>query len=73
MNKEWSNDWPKEEGWYWAYGNWSSSQAHHPSELHPVQVQKISNGFMYVASGNFVYKSDFKAVFMPMDLPALPE
>jgi hypothetical protein len=69
MKEQWTDIWPTKEGTYWFYGFRFGDRSHEPlvkggkpfidkPELHLVQVWKISNGFSYVATGNFMYKAE---------------
>jgi hypothetical protein len=74
MSREWTDVWPKETGWYWVYGGYDSIRCPMKEpKLNTMQVIRISNGLSYIVGNGFVYPSDYKAVFMPMDLPDLPE
>ena len=70
---EWTKDWPSEEGHFWfygyPYGKISCGQICKP-ELMLVKVRKGLNCFIYIANGQFMYKSEveeahFKKAAMP--------
>jgi len=73
MSREWTDEWPKEEGWYWAYGGYDSEKRPMTEpKLNPMQAIKISNGISHVVGSGFVYPHEYKAVFMPMVVPEIP-
>ena len=76
----WTKKFPKEKGMYWfygyRYGKINCGDEYEP-ELMFVEVRKILNGFIYVASGQYIYKSEveephFQKVILP-ELPKLEE
>ena len=74
---KWTKQWPKKPGYFWfygyRYGKVSCSTANDP-ELMFVKVRKISDGFMYMANGQFMYKSEVEdAHFQETILPKLPQ
>jgi len=76
---KWSREFPKEEGCYWFYG-YRYGKYDRPNgetvkpELMFMEVHRCANGFMYVASGQFMYESEVEeAHFMKVDLPKLPD
>ncbi len=58
---KWSKEWPIKEGIYWfygyRYGKTSCGRDCEP-EFCLVRVDKISNGLMFTAEGQFMYKSE---------------
>jgi hypothetical protein len=74
MAEEWTEEWPKEPGWYWAYGGYDSERRPMTEpKLNPMQAIKASNGISYVVGSGFVYPHDYKAVFTTMVVPSLPD
>lgn len=67
MPEDWSFDPPKEEGRYWFYGDprFGSMGGHFAGtvpprlELHLVNVNRISNGFVFVCNGHFMPSRPF--------------
>ena len=74
---EWTQNWPNKVGFYWFYGyryGKGSGNFKCKKELHLVEVSKCSNGLMYIASGQFLFKSEPEdAVFQKTILPELPK
>lgn len=75
--QKWSTKFPTEEGLYWfygyRYGKISCGFKCEP-ELMCLKVAKCSNGFLYVADGNFMYKSEVEEPhFIKAELPELPK
>ena len=81
MNKKntnkWSKKFPRKEGMYWFYGyryGKISCGTENKPEFMLVKVHKISNGIMYVANGQFMFKSETEEPhFMKIEFPELPE
>ena len=73
---KWSKKFPKKEGNYWFYGyRYGRVSCGHPCEPEHmlVRVRKCSNGFLYIADGQFMDKSETEeAHFMPAELPSPP-
>ena len=70
---EWITEWPKEEGVYWFYG-YCFRDRNRPPELHYVEINKISNGWMIVTNGHFMYKSEGGfGLWKKANLPELPK
>jgi hypothetical protein len=76
VKEEWTREFPKEEGYYWFYGKRygvSSLSKDKPPELMLVKVNKIRNGFSYVADGQFMYRTEpTEYYFQKAKLPKLP-
>lgn len=63
----WDTEWPKEPGHYWIYVKWGSGDY----RLRVLHVRKITNGFMYVTDGSFIYESECRGtVFFKPIAPA---
>lgn len=77
MKVKWTTEFPKEPGLYWFYGyRWGRISVGRPAkpELVLVRVQEISNGFMYVANGAFMFpKETEEPHFCKAELPEFPE
>ena len=70
--RKWTKTFPKKEGWYWFYGYRFKRETE--KEYCIVQVRKISNGFMYICNGNFMFKKETgEGKFIPAILPELPK
>jgi glucan phosphorylase len=72
--KGWSLEVPEQEGWYWFWGDaFRTKNSLFPSktELYMVHVHKISNGFAYVANGNFMENKD--GLWQDAVVPDVPE
>lgn len=72
---EWSTRFPQSKGLYWFYGYryGKNSFFKHEPELILVEVRKVSNGFMYVSNGQFIYKKEVEEPhFQKVILPELP-
>jgi hypothetical protein len=52
----WTTEIPKREGRFWFYGDAFASDItrHCKNEIRIVRVREISNGFAYIADGNFM-------------------
>lgn len=76
MKTEWSKEFPKEEGTYWCYG-WHSTYGFNNNKptLMCVHVHLDGNNKpMYIADGNFLYKSEgAKGLWTKAILPTLPK
>ncbi len=77
INPQWTTEWPKETGLFWfygyRYGKISCGNKCKP-ELMLVKAQKIQNGFMYLADGNFMFKRETEeAHFLKAELPKIPK
>jgi hypothetical protein len=76
MKTKWSNKFPTKIGRYWfygyRYGKVNCGYVCEP-ELMYVMVRKVSNGFMYVANGQFMFEKEVEeAHFLPIQRPELP-
>ena len=70
----WTNKFPTEEGSYWFYG-WLSKYDKKNSDrkLRSADVHKISNGFMYVSEGSFMYEAEgAESYWLYIPKPSLP-
>jgi len=71
---EWTTEWPTEPGMYWFYGYRYGKDNDEKPEMQLLEVSKIANGFMYIAEGNFMYKSEVEeAHFQKAILPKAPK
>jgi hypothetical protein len=72
MKQEWTTEIPKCEGWFWFYGDAFTFDInnHCTNELYMVRVRKISNGFAYIANGNFMENE--KGWWLETSVPELP-
>lgn len=77
--RQWVREFPKKEGWYWFYGfqfgRIECGDAVEP-QLLTVKVRKCSDGFIYVADGQFMFPSEveephFKKMELPTNLPQI--
>ena len=73
----WSKEFPQEAGLYWfhgyRYGKITCGQKSEPETM-LVTVRKITNGFMYVADGQFMSEGEVEEPnFLPVVLPVLPD
>lgn len=75
----WTTVWPTEPGRYWAYGQLFGKPVHPDTKprLEMCDVKQIgpqdNPSFVYVACGNFMYKSEAAEVwFMKANEPQLP-
>ena len=66
--KKWNKDIPTKPGYYWFYGElWDKK------DIYYIRCRKITNGFMYVTKGAFVYpKRECVGVWQPVIFPELP-
>jgi hypothetical protein len=72
--KIWTSKWPERAGTYWFYGTqFEKVIPNSKPELCFVEVFKISNGFVYVSNGSFLYKSQSSGVWQEAELPELPK
>ena len=62
---EWTDQWPQDEGYFWAFGwPFSNRNLDRPPDLYSLKVQRIGTAggqpgsLAYTASGAFVYKSE---------------
>ena len=73
---KWSKKWPKKAGNYWFYGyRYGKESCGTPNdpELVFMKVRKISNGFMLIGNGQFMYESEVEEPhFQKAILPELP-
>jgi hypothetical protein len=73
MKDKWSDKYPTEVGWYWCFGNYlgNKTQNEWAEKLHmiPVQVRKISNGFVYIGHGTMLYASEWKGYWIKAEVP----
>jgi hypothetical protein len=77
MKVKWTTEFPVKEGNYWfygyRYGKVSCGQECEP-EWMVVRVRKCANGLLYIADGQFMYKSEVEdAHFAPLELPEFPK
>jgi len=72
---EWSNKTPTTGGLYWFYGELYRPLSQRPEpKLELVEVSKISNGYMYVANGQFVSEQEgMQGLWQKANLPELPQ
>lgn len=68
--EQWTTIWPQEKGWYWFYGD---AYRTNRKRLFAVQVWEASNGFSYIANGNFIYPSEAVGMWLPLVTPEIPE
>lgn len=73
---KWTKKWPKKEGHYWFYG-YRYGRISCGRECKPeycfVEVFKVSNGLVFKADGQFLYKSEpEEAYFQEAKLPDSP-
>ena len=73
---KWSKEWPEKEGLYWfygyRYGKISVGREVEP-ELILVKVKKTKTNIIYIADGQFMYKSEVEEPhFQKVILPELP-
>ena len=76
MNK-WTTEFPTKPGNYWfygyRYGKYDFNGEKRKLELMYCEVHKAANGFIYIANGQFVYKSEVEEPhFQEVILPELP-
>lgn len=74
---KWTKEWPKKAGNYWfygyRYGKISCGRKCEP-EYCFVKVSEISNGLMFTADGQFMFKNETEdAHFQEFELPEPPE
>jgi len=62
---EWTDQWPEDEGYYWAFGYpFSNRMDDRPVRFFSLEVKRIGTAgnqpgsLVYLACGNFVYKTD---------------
>lgn len=83
MEITWSEEWPTEPGDYWFYGwTWldNTMERNGPPKYHHVQVHVTAGGArVYIARGNFMYKSNLVrnyerhvGVWTPVTFPEPP-
>jgi len=73
-DNKWSTEWPTEVGLYWFYGELYRPLSCRPKpELELVSARKISNGYMYVANGQFVGQEGMQGLWQKAQLPELPK
>lgn len=73
----WSKEFPTEEGDYWfygyRYGRISCGTKCEPEWMR-VEVHKSASGLLYIAEGQFMYKSEVEdAHFMKIEYPEPPK
>lgn len=77
MKNNWTTEWPKiDNGFYWFYGypyGITKLTKNDPPSLKTLRVQKISNGYMYVLDGHFIFEKDAIGKFLEIELPELPD
>jgi hypothetical protein len=70
----WTKEFPTKKGWYWFYG-WTFTRTPTPdykeAELLAVRVWETKNGPVWVGPGYFMYQSETKGVWCPMDPPPI--
>lgn len=71
----WTKEIPKQAGYYWFYGDpFTDKRWTKPEdiriELSLVEIRKISNGFVYIARGNFMENKI--GFWQKAELPELP-
>lgn len=71
---EWTEDWPRERGWYWFYGQTSKMMWDRMPEYLPVEVWHDATGKpTYVGGGLSLYKSEgARGLWRPMVMPTPP-
>ena len=73
----WKKGFPTKEGFYWFYGyRWGkiSMGENQKPKYYFVDVGKTSNGFMYIADGNFMFESETEeAYFQKIIFPSPPK
>ena len=71
-NGDWTTQIPEQEGWYWFYGDAFTFDLskYCKNELYMVRVRKISNGYAYIANGNFA--EQYEGFWKPADVPSFP-
>ena len=73
---DWKTEFPTKEGVYWFYGYRYGKffgDKQNELELLLLRVFKITNGLMYVADGQFMYKMEVEEPhFTLAELPELP-
>lgn len=78
MKVKWTKEWPKtDERLYWFYG-WTDGKKIWgckpvQPELTQVKVQKISNGYVYSAQGEFIWEKTAIGLFAEIDMPEIPD
>jgi len=74
---KWSTKFPKKEGDYWFYGyRYGKVNCGHKAkpELMHLRVRQCSNGFLYIADGQFMHKKEVEeAHFIPIEFPEFPK
>lgn len=70
---KWTEKWPTKEGKYWFYG-WTGSvdKKYNKKKLYFTETMKISNGLMFYANGQFLYKEELEGKWTEVELPTLP-
>lgn len=72
----WTKKWPEEEGYYWFYGyRYGKESCGHKRkpEYMVMRCRKISDGFILLGNGQFVYESEpEEAHFLKIELPEPP-
>lgn len=71
----WTTEFPKEEGFYWFYGDPFVSEYHKDqwaASLRIAKVMKIPNGFMYVADGHF-FENRMQGLWLKIEKPQIPD
>ena len=74
---KWTKEWPKKAGNYWFYG-YRYGKISCGRECEPeycfVEVREISNGLMFTANGQFMFKCETEdAHFQKAELPEPPK
>jgi hypothetical protein len=77
--KNWTPEWPTEPGYYWVFGD-AFGVGTMPGETEPyrkleqAKVRKISNGVLYIVSGQIAYPREAgPCVWLKIDEPELPQ
>ncbi len=68
---DWTHKTPTKPGWYWFYGD-PHGELEKFIRLYAVSVHKISNGFSYVAEGNFMFPTRASGSWAKMVVPKTP-
>lgn len=69
----WQTEWPTEPGTlWWFYGHRFGKKEGHSIELLLVEVMKVANGILFVASGSFFEKGDKAEGVFKQVVPQIP-
>lgn len=73
--KQWTKEFPTKAGWYWFYGyryGRVSCGSEETPRLMTVKVDTCNDGFVYIADGQFMYKSEVEEPhFKKLDEPTI--